>query len=126
MLRVVNSVVVWSTNHVLGIGMNYPEITRWVNPMDTTGVYTHGLRMDTIAKPAECIGFADSGTVVTPKSTNPDNWQADPQAAVGATASLGGGTIWFETPSDYDVYPASGKAFSIPCRVVFKPGIFCS
>jgi prepilin-type N-terminal cleavage/methylation domain-containing protein/prepilin-type processing-associated H-X9-DG protein len=113
-LRVINSVLTYSTNHVLGIGMNYPEIAVWVDPTDTTGQYTHGLKMASVARPVDCLGFADAGTVVTPRDLNPDLWRADPQAASGANAASGGGTIYFETPSDYTVYPVSGKAFSIP------------
>jgi prepilin-type processing-associated H-X9-DG protein len=119
-LRVINTVVPWSTNHVLGIGMNYPEIAIWVNGGTKDSILYNGLKMASVAKPSECLGFADAGSVASPRNTNPDLWQPDP-AAGGAS---GGGVPMFDTPSDYANFPTYTYMVTIPRHNGRLNGIF--
>jgi hypothetical protein len=76
-----------------GIGMNRPEIGRWLGG---------GPSLDTMARPEETIVFADSGLVTNPDDPNPDRW----------TEGAGAGPLHFRTPNDLPGYNRD------PCRVV--------
>jgi prepilin-type N-terminal cleavage/methylation domain-containing protein/prepilin-type processing-associated H-X9-DG protein len=114
-LRVVNTVVPWSTNHVLGIGMNYPEIAIWVN----NDPNYQGLKMSSVTKPSECLMFADAGSAAA-HTPNPDAWQPDP-ACGGAQ---GGGVPIFDAPSDYAVFPTFTLELTLPRHNGRLNGIF--
>jgi prepilin-type N-terminal cleavage/methylation domain-containing protein/prepilin-type processing-associated H-X9-DG protein len=115
-LTVINTVVPWSTNHVLGIGMNYPEIAIWVN--NDPGYW--GLKMSSVAKPSDCLGFADAGSVASPRNSNPDLWQPDP-ACGGMT---GGGGVMFDSPSDYANFATFTGGLTVPRHNGRLNGIF--
>ena len=80
------------STHLLGIGMNYPEIAYWVTIDPATGAPLKGYKMATVYRPADCLGWGDSGTIVAPRPLNFDAWR-----------ELGGGagTAVFITPTDY-------------------------
>ena len=94
-----------STNHTLGIGMNYPEYG-WIVPQAgfSAPVYATG-RESQVARPSQFIVFADAGQVFNFAEPNADNWREFP--ATGCT--------YFRVPSD-DVTGAydGGDSRSVP------------
>ena len=92
-------------NHALGIGINYPEIgTVWRSGNPPTPI-----KMNRVAKPAQCIGFGDAGSCVTTKDLPPDNWLDDASINV----LTGSGCAYFVSPTDFANYP-TGKLRAIP------------
>jgi len=81
-----------STNHTLGIGMNYPEYG-WIAPQSgfASPIYATG-RESQVARPSQFIVFADAGKVFNYPETDADNWHEEP--ATGCT--------YFRVPSDND------------------------
>jgi prepilin-type processing-associated H-X9-DG protein len=86
-----------ATNHLLGIGINYPEIgiiwpvTAPASPVKQTQV----------PAPSLCIGWGDAGSVTTASvRQNPDNWVPDTSYDAAASAYWGGGATYFRDPSD--------------------------
>jgi prepilin-type N-terminal cleavage/methylation domain-containing protein/prepilin-type processing-associated H-X9-DG protein len=96
--------------HQVGIGMNYPEIATWVYVSSTPPCPP--LKMSSVAKPTECIGFGDAGSLDPTKSRpfNPDDWRE--------VVTLGSGVSIFITPSDYGEWNGSlaqqTKALTVP------------
>jgi prepilin-type N-terminal cleavage/methylation domain-containing protein/prepilin-type processing-associated H-X9-DG protein len=98
-----------SADHALGIGINYLEIgVIWAN---ATGPSPgQPLKMSSIVKPSQCIGFADAGTnSVATKTLPPDQWVEAP----GVNAITGSGAAYFRPPSDPGGF-AAGDARALP------------
>lgn len=100
-----------STNHALGIGINYPELGVIASPGATS---VNWVKDNSVSHPSRCIVFADAGSVtVATKDLNPDLWLPD----IGFDAALaqyyGGGATYFRDPSDSAGF-VSGDARSIP------------
>jgi len=100
----------FAANHMLGIGINYPEIgTLWqdANPGKP-------YKLDGISTPSRCIGFADAGSVtIASKALSPDNWLADAGYDAVLNAYYGGGATYFRSPSDAGGFD-SGDARAVP------------
>ena len=100
----------FAANHMLGIGINYPEIgTLWqdANPGKP-------YKLDGISTPSRCIGFADAGSVTTAsKALSPDNWLPDAGYDAVLNAYFGGGATYFRSPSDAGGFD-SGDARAVP------------
>ena len=89
-----------ATNHMLGIGINYPEIgTFWRDDSPSTPY-----KMNGVSAPAQCIGFADAGSVtvasIRQMPRDPDNWVPDEGFSAVLNAYYGGGATYFRDPSD--------------------------
>jgi prepilin-type N-terminal cleavage/methylation domain-containing protein/prepilin-type processing-associated H-X9-DG protein len=93
-----------STNHALGIGMNYPEYG-WISPRQgfSNPVYTAS-KEGQVNSPSQSIVFADAGTVSNPDETDADNWQEVPAT----------GCAYFRVPSDSYYYSLNGDSRSVP------------
>lgn len=105
-----------STNHTLGIAMNYPEFGVAV----ATG-HERLTKENIVSTPSTAIVFADGGTV-TPatKDLSPDQWTPY------TTATSSGAVGYFRVPSDFPNYP-SGDSRSLPrhalrCNFGFSDG----
>jgi prepilin-type N-terminal cleavage/methylation domain-containing protein/prepilin-type processing-associated H-X9-DG protein len=100
----------FAANHMLGIGINYPEIgTLWqdANPGKP-------YKLDGISTPSRCIGFADAGSVtIASKALSPDNWLPDAGYDAVLNAYYGGGATYFRSPSDAGGFD-SGDARAVP------------
>jgi prepilin-type N-terminal cleavage/methylation domain-containing protein/prepilin-type processing-associated H-X9-DG protein len=93
-----------STNHVLGIGMNYPEYG-WLatRPNFPFPVY-NSANEGQVAMPDKSIVFADAAQLAPDfDESAPDSWQEVP----------GTGCAYFRVPSDSQGYPA-GDSRSVP------------
>ena len=100
-----------STNHALGIGMNYPELAVLALPGNGT---VNWVKDSAVSRPSGCIVFADAGAAtVATKDLNPDKWLPDTGYDAAAAQYYGGGATYFRDPSDPGGY-ASGDARSIP------------
>ena len=100
----------FAANHMLGIGINYPEIgTLWqdANPGKP-------YKLDGISTPSRCIGFADAGSVtIASKALSPDNWLPDAGYDAVLNAYYGGWATYFRSPSDAGGFD-SGDARAVP------------
>jgi prepilin-type N-terminal cleavage/methylation domain-containing protein/prepilin-type processing-associated H-X9-DG protein len=92
-----------STNHVLGIGMNFPEYG-WLaaGPNFPFAIYTIAKEND-VARPSQSVVFGDSAEVDNPDEPDADQWHE-----VVAT-----GCAYFRVPSDYESY-FKGDSRSVP------------
>ena len=92
-----------STNHVLGIGMNYPEYG-WLSPRAgfPFAVYASA-NEGQVSQPDQSIVFADAAAISNPDETDADNWQEVPAT----------GCVYFRVPSDGESYP-NGDSRSVP------------
>jgi prepilin-type N-terminal cleavage/methylation domain-containing protein/prepilin-type processing-associated H-X9-DG protein len=101
----------FATNHMLGLGMNYPE----VGVASATTFY----KASSITTPAGFIGFADAGAVIpaslrsSPPQLSPDHWIPDAAFDAVKNAYYGGGATYFRSPSDTLNFP-TGDALSVP------------
>ncbi len=92
-----------STNHSLGIAMNYPEYGTVV-PSAALGAPVYGsCRENQVVSPSQSVTFADGAGISNPTETNPDLWKEIP----------GTGCVYFRVPSDTADYPR-GDARSVP------------
>jgi len=90
----------FATNHMLGIGINYPEIGAiWT---DSAGPGTgQPFKFNTISSPGRCIGFGDAGAITTSTlNDNPDDWAPDSAYDATLNGYYGGGATYFRSPSD--------------------------
>jgi len=86
-----------STNHALGLGMNYPEYGR-IDPQPGFGSPVYGAaRENSVGQPSQSIVFADAAALAHPNETNPDNWTEVPGTGCG----------YFRVPSDLAGYSAA-------------------
>ncbi len=99
-----------TTNHMLGIGINYPEIgILWENA-DPGIPY----KQTEVAIPSRCIGFADAGSVTAATlNLSPDDWLPDTDFDAALNAYWGGGAAYFRSPSDPAGF-ATGDARALP------------
>jgi prepilin-type N-terminal cleavage/methylation domain-containing protein/prepilin-type processing-associated H-X9-DG protein len=102
-------------NHMLGIGINYPEIgTLWRNA-DGPGPGAP-YKQSQVALPSRCIGWGDAGSITTAslrlKPSNPDNWVADTAYDAALNEYWGGGAAYFRDPSDGSW--SGGDALPVP------------
>jgi prepilin-type N-terminal cleavage/methylation domain-containing protein/prepilin-type processing-associated H-X9-DG protein len=100
----------FATNHMLGIGINYPEIGKiWENA--TPGI---PFKQIGVGIPSRCIGFADAGSVTTATlNLSPDSWLPDTDFDAALAAYWGGGAAYFRSPSDLSGF-TGGDARSLP------------
>jgi len=93
-----------STNHPLGLGMNYPEYG-WISPKSgfPFPIYTTS-RESQVSQPAQSLVFADAAGIANPGEANPDNWQELPAT----------GCAYFRVPSDSFYYSLKGDSRSVP------------
>lgn len=86
-----------STNHPLGLGMNYPEYGR-IEPLPGFGSPVYGTAKEsTVGQPSQSIVFADAAALSNPNELNPDNWAEIPGTGCG----------YFRVPSDVAGYSAA-------------------
>jgi len=92
-----------STNHTLGIGMNYPEYGYCVTVSDTSP----NLRKESqVQKPSDSMIYADAGAVTTAtKDLGPDDWVPDIEYDAATLQFFGGGVSYYRVPSDTVNYP---------------------
>jgi len=97
----------FAVNHMLGIGINYPEIGQlWRDESPGTP-----LKQVSVAIPAQCIGFADAGAVTTATAKlGPDDWKPDSAYDLKTAVDYGGGASYFRSPSDSDYSTADARA----------------
>jgi prepilin-type N-terminal cleavage/methylation domain-containing protein/prepilin-type processing-associated H-X9-DG protein len=97
----------FATNHMLGLGINYPEV----------GAINAGIprKMSQIQRPAQCIGWADAGSVTLDTKNEPtgDGWVPDAASDAVLQVYLGYGATYFRSPSDTLNFP-SGDGRSLP------------
>jgi prepilin-type N-terminal cleavage/methylation domain-containing protein/prepilin-type processing-associated H-X9-DG protein len=99
-----------ATNHALGIAINYPEIGKLWRADAPQRPY----KETEVARPSECIGFADAGAVTTASlRSGPDNWLPDAAYDAVQSAFWGGGCTYFRDPTDSAGF-ASGDSLAIP------------
>ena len=92
-----------STNHPLGIGMNYPEYG-WIAPQAGFGSPVYATSKDNqVTVPSHSIVFADAAAITSPAQIDPDLWQEVP----------GTGCSYFRVPSDVADYVV-GDSRSVP------------
>lgn len=98
----------FSTNHTLGIGMNYPEFG--VTVATSSSVLR---RASQVTRPSQAIMFADAGAVTADtKYLGADEWLPDIPYDVATMQYFGGGCSYFRVPSDSTGY-ASGDSRSL-------------
>jgi prepilin-type N-terminal cleavage/methylation domain-containing protein/prepilin-type processing-associated H-X9-DG protein len=92
-----------STNHTLGIGMNYPEYGHIIpatgNPDPVYGTTAE----NQVTRPSQSIVFADAAYIANPDEDY-DNWVEEP----------GTGCTYFRVPSDTAAYPSGDYTRSVP------------
>jgi prepilin-type N-terminal cleavage/methylation domain-containing protein/prepilin-type processing-associated H-X9-DG protein len=93
-----------STNHALGIGMNYPEYG-WLSPRQgfPNPVYTAS-QEGQVTSPSQSIVFADAGGIANSDETDADHWQEVPAT----------GCAYFRVPSDSYYESLKGDSRSVP------------
>jgi len=87
----------FAVNHMLGIGINEPEIGNfWLDSAPATP-----FKQSQVASPSLCIGWGDAGAVTTASvRQNPDNWVPDTKYDALTFSYLGYGATFFRDPSD--------------------------
>ena len=103
----------FATNHMLGIGINFPEIGVIWSDANGPGA-GQPYKFNSISSPARCIGFADAGSV-TPETAQlgPDEWKPDAKYDAVLQQSYGGGATYFRSPSDAGGFDG-GDARALP------------
>ncbi len=92
-----------STNHPLGISMNYPEYGAIVPAGSWMASVYARCKENQVTQPSQSVFLADGATISNPTQTNPDFWQEVP----------GTGCSYFRVPSDPEGYP-TGDSRSVP------------
>jgi len=100
----------FATNHMLGIGINWPEVG-----VTLTAAGSTPRKISQIRSPSLCIGFADAGSVTAATATEPtgDGWVPDASYDATLAVYLGYGATYFRSPSGGASY-ATGDARSLP------------
>lgn len=95
-----------STNHPLGIGMNYPEYGWLATTADFPFPVYNTAKEIQVARPAQSIVYADAGMIANPAEPDADAWQEVPAT----------GCAYFRVPSDSAGNPsfATGDSRSVP------------
>lgn len=92
-----------------GIGMNHPQLGRWVGAGGVGSSKTdvgQACAMSDVSHPTQTVCFADSGYITNPSEPDPDKWVENPNATT---------ICIFRTP-DNDLY--GGDYTNDPARVV--------
>ncbi len=79
-----------STNNVLGIGINWPNLGHPVSATPWTVV-----KLTQVAQPSQTVAFADAGAVLNPSEPNADKWVEDK----GISQAMGTGATFFRCPN---------------------------
>jgi prepilin-type N-terminal cleavage/methylation domain-containing protein/prepilin-type processing-associated H-X9-DG protein len=86
-----------SKKYTLGIGMNYPEFG-WLVAATGFAYPIYAISAENgVARPSQCIVFADSAMISNLSELDADNWKEIP----------GTGCAYFRVPSDEEGYPRS-------------------
>jgi len=96
-----------STNHPLGIGMNYPEYGWLATVPDFPYPVYNIAREIQVTRPAQSIVYADAGMISNPGEPDADAWQEVPAT----------GCAYFRVPSDSTATSpsyANGDSRSVP------------
>lgn len=87
-----------STNHTLGIGMNFPEYGITVTAGNTSPALVKEAQ---VQKPSASMIYADAGAVtVTSLTRGPDDWVPDIEYDAATLTYCGGGVSYYRVPSD--------------------------
>jgi len=105
----------FATNHMLGLGINFPEIGAiW----DDSGTPTppNPFKQTSVSIPAQCIGWADAGAVTAGSLRNGyDNWVEDVEYDAAYNEYTGGGATYFRAPSNNPgTWPVGDDTLSVP------------
>ena len=92
-----------SSQHPLGLGMNFPEYGRILSPDPGPTYPASTAKESLVTAPSHFVAFADAATVSNPSDPNPDNWRE----------KAGTGCCYFRAPSDSDNFP-SGDTRTVP------------
>ncbi len=92
-----------SDNHVLGIGMNYPEYGWLATVPDFPFAVYNSANEGQVENPGQSIVYADAAEISNPDDPDADNWQEVPAT----------GCVYFRVPSDTQSYPV-GDSRSVP------------
>lgn len=84
-----------SSQHPLGLGMNFPEYGRIVSPPSGPTYPASIAGENQVASPSQFVAFADAAQVSNPGEPNPDNW----------LEIAGTGCSFFRVPSDSANFP---------------------
>jgi len=100
----------FATNHMLGIGINWPEVG-----VTLTAAGSTPRKISQIKNPSVCIGFADAGSVTAATASEPtgDGWIPDAAFDTTLAVYLGYGATYFRSPSGQPGF-ATGDARSLP------------
>lgn len=91
-----------SSQHPLGLGMNFPEYGRIISPVPGPTYPATIAKASLVTAPSQFVAFADAAAVSNPNESNPDNWRE----------VAGTGCCYFRAPSDSDNFP-SGDARTV-------------
>jgi len=98
----------YSTNHALGIGINYPELGSIVS-----GQFATLYKPSDVHSPSQTVIFGDSGSVTTASANlGADDWIPDLVYDAALNSYSGGGSTYFRSPSDFNF--ATGDARMLP------------
>ena len=92
-----------SSQHPLGLGMNFPEYGRILSAAPGPTYPASTAKASLVTIPSQFVAFADAAAVSNPSDPNPDNWRE-----IAAT-----GCCYFRAPSDADNFP-SGDTRTVP------------
>jgi len=79
-----------STNNVLGIGINWPNLGKPISATPWTVV-----KETDVLHPSETVSFADAGAILNPAEPNADKWIEDK----GVSQAMGTGATFFRCPN---------------------------
>lgn len=91
-----------SSQHSLGLGVNFPEYGRIISPSPGPTYPAGAAKESQVAAPSQFIAFADAAGVSNPSDPNPDNWREN----------AGTGCCFFRAPSDTSNF-SSGDARTV-------------
>jgi prepilin-type N-terminal cleavage/methylation domain-containing protein/prepilin-type processing-associated H-X9-DG protein len=89
-----------STNNVLGIGINWPNIAQ---PANAPTWQAHNEKQ--VVHPSETVAFADTASVLNPNEPNADKWVEDK----GASPTTGTGSCYFTCPNASANWAGAGQ-----------------
>ncbi len=99
----------FAVNHMLGIGINEPEI----GIISQDKAPSMPLKQSQVVSPSLCIGWGDAGAVIAASvRRGPDNWVPDAQYDALSFSYLGYGATYFRAPSDPNW--TGGDALPVP------------
>jgi prepilin-type N-terminal cleavage/methylation domain-containing protein/prepilin-type processing-associated H-X9-DG protein len=110
----------FATNHMLGLGINFPEIGALWDDSGTPDA-PKPYKQSSVSIPAQCIGWADAGAVTAGSLRNGyDNWIEDVEYDAAMNEFAGGGATYFRAPSNnLGTWPVGDDSLSVP-RHLFR------